>query len=280
MAKEYDPAVTTPDPSSDRVDRLASLLLDARRDGVALPPAGPDLIPTDEVEAATVDDAVAARIGRPVQGWKIGCTSEHAQELLGASGPFAGRVYALHQDDGDGVELAPTAFVTEPVLEGEFAFALGADLAARDQPWSREAVAGAVAAVHPAIEVVGGRWTMFIGAPLTCLIADAGANTRLVVGPPAAVGGIADLEALGAAAATMTVDGEVTGRGHGHDVLGHPLDALCWLVEHLRRRGIGLTAGQIITTGTATQVTVLGPGATATASFEQVGSVTLRRLEA
>ncbi len=254
-----------------RIDALAALLLDARASGTALPPVEPGLIPHSTAEAEAVDDAVAADLGRPVVGWKVGCTSQHAQQLLGAEGPFAGRVYDIHDT---GVTLDPEQFVTEPVLEGEIAFTFGSALPARPDGYDRQTVVDAVAAVRSAIEIVGGRFEQFLGSPLHCVIADAGANTRLVLGEPVTDWSPA---ALVDATATMTVDGEVTGRGHGRDVLGDPVEALIWLVNRLSGRGIAVDAGATVTTGTATQVSSLPPGAEAINTVEGLGAVSLRR---
>lgn len=235
-------------------------------------PLGPlpeHLIPSDPIEAQAIDDRVAEATGWKVLGWKIGCTSEHAQQMLGAPGPFAGRVYSVFED---GVTLR-NEIAVEPNLEGEIAFRLSSDIAP-DGSVDRANLASAIGEVMPAIEFVGGRFHDFVGTPLMCLVADAGANTHLVLGSPTA--GF-DLESLGAAEATMTVADAVTGSGVGADVLGHPLNALQWLVDHLRGRGITLQAGQVVTTGTATQVSQLPVGATAVASVEGLGSVSVTR---
>ncbi|MCB0991154.1 MAG: fumarylacetoacetate hydrolase family protein [Acidimicrobiales bacterium] len=253
--------------SASRIDSLARLLIDARTAGESIDSLPPAFAPADVVEAQLVDDRVAELSGWPVLGWKIGCTSEHAQKLLGADGPFAGRIYSIHQS---GVVLADDDLMVEPKLEGEIAFEIGHDLGPFDGACERSVVSDAVSAVMPAIEFVGGRFTTFIGAPLLHVIADAGSNSLLVVGDrsdPACIDG------LDAAQARMEVDGEITGQGRGADVLGHPLTALVWLVDHLSGRGIGLSAGQIVTTGTATQVSKLPVGSTAVATVEGLGSV-------
>jgi 2-keto-4-pentenoate hydratase len=46
-----------------------------------------------------------------------------------------------------------------------------------------------------------------------------------------------------------SIDGKEVGRGTGRDVLGHPLDALAWLANHLQARGLALKQGEIVTTG-------------------------------
>ena len=59
------------------------------------------------------------------------------------------------------------------------------------------------------------------------------------------------------------------------NVLGHPLNALEWLVNHLSARGLGLKAGQFVTTGVTTEVYMAERGDRITADFGPVGSVSL-----
>lgn len=262
------------DPTNDDpTHRLASLLVDARRSGQPITDVPDDLVPPDLVAADAVDDAVAEQLGQPV-GWKIGCTSVAAQQALGSDGPFAGRVYQQDDDSGDGVALAADDLMVDPWLEGEFAFVLGTALPASADGYDRAAVVAAIATVHPAIELVGGRYEQFFGLPLSAIVADAGGNSRLVLGP--AQPGV-DLATLPAMTATMTVNGETAGEGTGASVMDDPVDALVWLANHLSGRGIGLEAGAVVTTGTATGLAPFPAGATAVAEFGGLGRVELRR---
>lgn len=265
--------VTNSEPSEldSNLRQLAKLLIDARNSGAPVGDVPDELVPPTVEDAQKVDDLVAEMSGWPVLGWKIGCTSTYAQELLGADGPFAGRIYTVLDS---GARLDGSDMPSEGLLEGEFAFTLSTDIAADSGPIGRSDVLAAIADVRPAIEVVGGRYAQFVGLDLRLIVADAGANGLLVVGP--AVVGV-PLDELDSAEADMEVDGERTGAGTGADVLGHPVDALYWLTDHLAKRGINLEAGQIVTTGTATQVSKLPAGSSATANFAGVGSVTLSR---
>lgn len=267
---------TSPGTRAERIDTAAAMLIEARTTGRLLAGLPAVAMPVDVDEAMAVDDRVAELTGWDVLGWKIGCTSEHAQVLLGSPEPLAGRVYAISET---GARIGPdelgTNRVNDPMIEGEFAFTIGTDLNPGPQSGvakSRAEVVAAIRSVHPAIEVVGGRFTNFLEVPLFCLVADAGTNTHLVLGPAAE--GI-DPEQLAAAVGRMTVDGTEVGRGTGADVLGHPITALLWLVTHLERRGISLRAGQVVSTGTLTQVVGLPAGATAVASFDDVGQVSV-----
>ena len=57
--------------------------------------------------------------------------------------------------------------------------------------------------------------------------------------------------------------------------LGHPLEALTWLANDLSRRGYGLLAGQVVTTGTCTGMQYVPSGGTATADFAALGTVSV-----
>lgn len=251
-------------------DAAARLLIEARDSGTKLAAFSPDIAPTTAEAAEAIDDRVAEVSGWEVLGWKIGCTSEHAQQLLGSPGPFAGRVYRIVES---GSTLTDADVGQNSLLEGELAFRFGSDLLAA-APASRAEVVAAIDVLFPAIEVVGGRFAEFIGTPVNSVAADAGGNTLLVLGDAAAA---FDADELASAAATMSVNDSQTGAGTGADVLGSPITALCWLVDHLAGRGIDLHAGQVVTTGTMTQVAPLPSGATATADFGALGTATINR---
>lgn len=264
---------TAEDPAA-RIDALAARLIEAREHGRAIDQIPEAETPVDAVEAQLVDDRVAGMTGWPVLGWKIGCTSEQAQQMLGYPEPFAGRIYSMFDS---GHTLTGDQLCSEPRLEGEFAFTLGRDLepgVVDRSGFGREAALASVAELRPAIELVGGRYANFVGLPVPLLIADGGANSHLVLGPSVTE---PDLAGLASVAVTMSVDGSIVGRGSGADVLGHPLDALAWLVSHLGGRGISLTEGQMVTTGSATGVSPFPGGTTATATFDGIGSVSVSR---
>jgi 2-keto-4-pentenoate hydratase len=55
--------------------------------------------------------------------------------------------------------------------------------------------------------------------------------------------------------------------------MGHPLNALTWLVNDRSERGVTLMAGQIITTGTCTGLIFAKAGDVAVADFGILGEV-------
>ena len=126
--------------------------------------------------------------------------------------------------------------------------------------------------VIPGIEIVDSRFDdwLTIGAP--SLIADNACNAAWVKGHP-----VTDWQSIDLAAqiVCVTVNGELLREGSGSNVLGHPLNALEWLVNSLSARGLGLKAGQYVTTGVTTEVYMAERGDRITADFGPVGSVDL-----
>lgn len=263
-------AANDPTIDAERVERIAQALVDARNTSTPLPVPSGDLVAASAAEACAIDDRVAAVSGWQLKGWKIGATNEVAQEILGADGPFAGRVYDI--DHGD-TTLGSDEMGASPYLEGEFAFTMGHALHPARELWTRDEVVLSIASVHTAIEVVGGRYETFIGVPLNAVIGDAGTNRRLVLGPAVLE---FDDRVLPKAAATLAIDGTVVGEGTGEAVLGDPIIALMWLADHLSSRGISIEAGEVVTTGTATGIAPFEPGSTATATIDGLGAVTLK----
>lgn len=251
----------------NNLDVAAQSLIEARVNQQPIDDLPESSRPSTPAEAEAVDDRVAEITGWPVLGWKVGCTSLASQKLLGADGPFAGRIYSVSDS---GVPVPPKSIVSTPHLEGEFAFVMHRALAGNQDSFTPDQILQAVGELRPAIEVVGGRFTKFVGVPFLSIIADAGSNSHLVLGQPASTWDPADLPSQ---EATMSIDGALATSGSGQDVLDSPMNSLLWLANHLAGRGITIEAGHVVTTGTATKVTELPAGSTAVADFGPLGSV-------
>ena len=63
--------------------------------------------------------------------------------------------------------------------------------------------------------------------------------------------------------------------GIGANVLGDPRLALTWLANELSRTGVGMKAGQMVSTGTLTGMLAPKPGETYVADFGPFGGVTV-----
>lgn len=227
--------------------------------------------PRDMAEGYAIQDALAALDGLEAYGWKIAATNVEGQRHIGVDAPVAGRLFAQYRL-ADGAE-ASAGGLHMAVAEPELAVRLGRDLPPRDRPYTQAEVTEAVGAVHLGIEIPDSRFRDFAKAGGACLAADNACAHQYVVGPEAA--GWRDVD-LAKAEVVCLLNGAEASRGTGERVLGHPLAALAWLANELSRRGDGLKAGEIVTTGTMAKPVGIAPGDTVTCDFGTMGTVSVR----
>lgn len=246
----------------------ASLLWAAFRTRKPIRALPEDLQPHNISEGYQIQEAMIGIAGQKVIGWKIGCTSEHAQELLNVDAPFAGRVLA------NSVLSSPAHIkqgtVTMGIAEAEFAFVLARDLPSRPRGYAIEEVIEAIGELRPAIELPDSRFVDWqsVGAPQ--LIADNGVAALLILGPPATGW---QAKALRDQRVAVAVNGATVAEGSGANVLGDPCRALAWLANEMSKSGIGLKAGEIVSTGSCADVVHISPGDRITADFGPIGRV-------
>ena len=256
----------------------AELLAQARINHKRLPELPAATRPKTPGEAYAVQDALIdqllAHYGGTVIGYKVACTNVTAQRQLHVDAPFCGRLLSafFFESSSENPARVDASRFFMRVVEAEFAFEMARDLPPSATPRSRQEIAAAVKGVIPGIEIVDSRfddWTT-IGAP--SLIADNACNAAWVKGRM-----LSDWQSidLSAQAVRVTVNGKLLREGTGGNVLGHPLNALEWLVNNLSERGLGLKAGQFVTTGVTTEVYLAERGDHITADFGPVGSVDL-----
>jgi 2-keto-4-pentenoate hydratase len=191
---------------------------------------------------------------------------------VGFHAPFAGAILAqtVHQSP---VTLSRTDY-GRLGIECEIAVQLGTDLPAARAPYSRDQVADAVAAVVPAFELVDDREADYsqLATLILTLIADNAWNAGIVLGSLVRDWRTID---LAAARGALAINGVMVGEGHGRDVMGHPFEALVWLVNTLAQRGKSLTRGMIVMTGSIVATKFVNPGDAATLSVDGLGEVRL-----
>lgn len=252
----------------EKVEAAAALLRNLRGDFRTIDALPDDLRPTTFSEGYAIQDAFARLWDVPVGGWKIGCTAEDQRLLLDVDEPFTGRVFRSVLGKSP-ASLAASAFHIRGI-ECAFALRLGADLPTREEPYTPEECAEAVASVHPAIEVVDSRFTDWLAVGGPSLVADNAVNGALVCGE-----GERNWQKLDLAGhpARLEIDGETVQEGTGRLAYGHPLEALAWLVNSLSARGIGLRAEEFVSTGSCTGIHFVDAGADIRADFDRLGAV-------
>ena len=157
-------------------------------------------------------------------------------------------------------------------IEGELAFRFGKPLPSRAAPYGDDEVWAAIDTLHPAIELVESRYADFRAMDKLALLADNGSNGAFCYG--AAVRDWRGVDFL-RQPASLAIDGKEVASAVGGNAAGHPRRLLAWLANHCARRGRGIAAGDIVTTGTHTGLVFASPGATVTVRFAGLGEASL-----
>ena len=250
-------------------EALVGALLAARAHHRAIPPPS-ETRALSAGEAYAVQDrlreALMAR-GERVVGWKAGFTGKVAQAAFGTNEPVCAFLLAssVFADRAD----VPVARFVGLVVEAEIAFVMKHDLAGPGVTPARAllAVAGAV----PALELVDFRMS---GKPTaTDVIADGVYANALVVGAP--MTDVAHLD-LALEGLVYELNGTVVATNAGAEVMGGPLNALAWIANHLGARGLGLRAGDLVMSGSISQLLRPKAGDTVRAAFTRLGAVSAR----
>jgi 2-keto-4-pentenoate hydratase len=256
------------DPS--QIAEAAALLWRTRREQRRIEALPDHLRPRSLMEGYAIQDAMVTTANQPVLGWKIAATSKAGQAHIGVTEPLAGRLFKDFVLP-DGARL-PAAPLHMKVMEAEFAFRMGRDLPPRAAPYEQVEVCDAAAALHLAIEVPDARFERFAEIGPAQIVADDAFASWFLLGPD-----VRDWRRLDLARQPVRAlrNGAVIAEGSGANVLGDPRIALTWLANHLTQRGIGLKAGDIVTTGTCVAPPAIAPGDDVVAEFVGLGRVTV-----
>jgi 2-keto-4-pentenoate hydratase len=262
-------------PDEDRSQQAARFLCEEHQGRKPFEPIPAPLAPRTVEEAYAVQEGFQtcmAEVHGPIAGYKIALTTPVMQQMVGFHAPIAGAILGgtIHSSP---VALRSTDYVRLGI-ECEIAVRLGVDLPAAKAPYSRDLIADAVAAVMPAFEVVDDRQADYaqLAAHVLSLIADNAWNAGVVLGAPLREWHGLD---LAAARGAMVLNGVVVGEGRGRDVMGHPLEALVWLVNMLAQRGKNLTQGMIVMTGSIVATRFVKAGDAVSFSMDGLGEVRL-----
>lgn len=239
------------------------------------PLRGPDEPETLET-AYEIQDAVYRIVGQehaagPIGGHKIAITSPQIQELCGVDQPIYGAVFAnrIHTSPhtvshDDFVRLG---------LEFEVGVTMGQDVPASQAPYDHETIVPFIKSVAPAFELIEDRNADYSDLDAKSLLTDLCWCGGVVLGQP-----VEDLSSLdlGDMASTIVHNGAEVAHGNVGDALGHPLNGLAWIANHLASRGKTLKAGDIIITGSALKTLFPVPGDSFSYNIDGLGSVSVK----
>lgn len=253
-----DAACPTPEEAESRAAAwLAEQPVASYGEGLSLADAycGQDLY------VARLEAALGPRIG-----YKVGFTGKASQQHFGVSEPARGILFAPMILE-DGAEV-PADFGVRGVFEADLVVTI-ADAAVMDATTPLEAAA-ALEAVVPFIElpdVVVPDGQHLDGANIIAL----NVMPRYgVVGAPIPVEANETFVAAFAEfdAVLLNATGAEIERSKGSALLGNPLNALLWLVEHLRASGLALKPGDLVSLGSLGRPHPTVAGATITLRYE------------
>ena len=252
-------------------NELAALLAKLRRHGLQQSGLDQALTPPDPASAYQVAALVEKELGWDVVGWKIAATNQTMQQALRTDAPIYGRVYAPH------VKPSPYtiahAGLCSPIPEVEYQIFLNKDLPPRDTPYEQTEIEDAIASVHPGIELAECRFVhdeQF--PPLPAILADASGSGTLIYGP--AIENWQDCD-IANQEVVLRCNGQLRRTGNANAAMKHPVVPLTWLANELSRTGVGMHAGQIVSTGTMTGMLRPKAGETYVADFGKFGQVSV-----
>jgi 2-keto-4-pentenoate hydratase len=247
------------------ISHATRLLVDARRHRKPAVTDGVEL--HKEEEAYSVQDAVYAELwpGARATAWKAGGPSDKVEPTAAPIPPEN----VLHSP-------ASVASATMQMIgvEAEVAFRFARDLPARTRPYSEKSIAAAIGEVVVAIEMCDTRLADWKKTTGLWKLADFQNNSALVVGS-----GTKDWQKIDFLQQTVEFRiGARVAKAKGAHSFGNPIRLLPWLSAHCAKRGLGLHAGDVVTTGAWTGLEIAKAGDEVTATFAGIGSATVRIL--
>ena len=242
--------------------QAAALLLDARRTNKPIDDLPEGLRPATLDEAYFVQDRLAFAYGA-IGGWKVGAPTPDATPMF-APMPLAW-IASNHAELGDRHRFRG--------LEAEIAFQMGEDLPPREKAYSRDEVVAAIGSCHPAIEVIESGLTDPLKATKLSMIADLQMHGAFVYGDS-----VENWQGIDFSKehVVLAVDSVVRVERTGSNTSGDLMRLLPWLANEGAARTGGLKAGQWITTGSWTGVTLAMACSTVNVQFSAAGEVDLR----
>lgn len=250
-------------------DRAAEVIRQCWSRGDAIDYVKGNLWPDTPEQGYEIQSLIAKLRREPVIGWKIAATAIAGRDHINVDRPLAGRLFPsiCH---GNGAEI-PFGRNRMAVAEAEFAFTLGADLPPREAAYTDDEVADSIQSLHPALELPDSRFRDFTLPGTAGLIADNACAANFVLGEPTTKPFSAP--ALSDHQTALFVNGEQVTSGYGADALDGPLSALVWIANTLSTLGVGLQAGQFVTTGVTGAPSPVKAGDVIIADLGEYGSV-------
>lgn len=254
----------------NKFDQLADFFFDLRQTGKTADSVPAHLQDIDMAAGYATQDKLVAHLlaahGGHKIGYKIGCTSKGAQELLNTNKPVYGQMISAWHHHSPVV--LPASDFSMLVIEPEFAFTLAADVPQENYDVAK--IRPFVANVIPSIEIVHHHLAGWHAFNANILAADNTIHGAWVAGETTMAWDDINFPDH---QVTLYANDKVVSAGEGSVVLGNPLNALAWLANTLPQHGHQLKAGDIVTTGVCMPVYTAQPNEQLRADFGSLGQV-------
>ena len=212
-----------------------------------------------------------SRVLGSVKGFKVGPAKVADFSKWGLKHPGSGPVFIVLE----GTSARPATYFSEhlQVIEAEIGMIIGTDIVPRNTPYSMQEVYDHIEKFACTFEFVGSRLG-FEGAKPVHHIADCAKNVAVVVGETRSARTMNpnDLPKL---SVSISKNDKVIGTGYGESgsFRSSPMESMTWLVNKLSSQGVALREGDVVVTGACTLTKDIEYGATYTAKFDGIGSV-------
>lgn len=255
--------------TDEQVAQAADILAEAFAGRTTIDGLPEECGPSNAAEAVQVQVALLERLGLAASGYKAGFTNPPMLEKAGPDGPMSGVMFRDFTVASGGT-LQRADIGPGTLVEAEISFRMGSDLPACDGGYTDDEVLVAVDSAILGIEMAVPRLNDPLNQPMVHLAADNGAAMGFVAGPDLPDWQSSDLKALDI---ELLFDGEVVSEGLPLPARCDEVWSLAWTVNHFSARGVGIKAGDYITTGAAATPKPLGNAGEVVARFAGVGDV-------
>lgn len=204
-------------------------------------------------------------------GHKVALTSPAIQEMCGVDEPAYGAVFKefIYKDN----HLINMNDFIRFGIEFEVCFEIGKDVPLSDKPYDKENIAEFVVSAMPAFELIDDRDADYAHLDAASILTDRCWCNGIVLGERTTDFGALD---IGNLATRVLVNGQSNDHGNTRDALGHPLNSVAFVANHLAQYGKQLKAGEVIMTGSALKTQFPKSGDTISYQVAGLGDVSVR----
>lgn len=204
-------------------------------------------------------------------GHKVALTSPAIQEMCGVNEPAYGAVFKefIYLDNHS---INMQDFIRFGI-EFEVCIEIGEDIPVSDEAYTKDTISKFVSAAMPAFELIDDRDADYAHLDAASILTDRCWCNGIVLGEPTT--NLSSLD-IGNLATRVMVNGQSNDHGNTREALGHPLNSVAFVANHLSSYGKQLKAGEVIMTGSALKTQFPKSGDSISYQIAGLGDVNVR----